>query len=928
MEMENRLFLLDAYALIYRGYYALLRMSRFNEELGFDPAAVYGFCNTLEDLLRRENPTHIAVCFDPPHGATFRHEQYSEYKATREKQPEDITKAIPYIKRVLEAYCIPCIEVEGYEADDVIGTLAKRASDRGLDTYMVTLDKDYCQLVDAHIYMYRPPIKGEGFEIRDEDGVRRHFEIAEPRQVIDLLALEGDKIDNIPGCPGVGKVKARELIQAWGSVENLLDHTDELKGALRKKVEEKADQIRMSKWLATICTDVPVDIDPAGLKRCPMDAEKLIGIYRELNFKSLIGRIKAQIAATEAVAKAEKAADDGSGMGSLFDMGNGSDAEVAAVKAPETRIYKVAGTVEQVAEAVAEAAGREYVGVSCYAVGDEPMTAQLLGLALSWTAKEGWFIPLDEEDEAKRREVMDVLAPLFTAGGAQLVGPDIKRLLLLLRREGVEIEVPFFDVGVAHYVIDPEVRHDMGTIAYKALGLTLQGVAADAKPSHPKTPMGREEAVARYCEEADLSLRVRDVLLRQVEERGMKRLLDEVELPLTRVLAEMEWSGVRIDPVVLQDLSAQLKERVAALEQEAYDMAGGPFNIGSPAQVGMVLFDRLAIDPKAKKTSRGAYSTTEQVLEKYAPTVPLVGLILKIRRLRKLITTYLDALPALINPRTGKIHTSYNQTVTATGRISSTNPNLQNIPIRTDEGREIRRAFIPDAGDEMMSADYSQIELRLIADLSGDKDMIEGFLSGDDIHRITASKIYKIPLEEVTEDQRRHAKTANFGIIYGISAFGLSERLAIARGDAKRLIDGYFATYPHIREYLDRAVADARRDGYVTTRMGRRRYLPEINSRNAVVRGYAERNAVNAPIQGTAADIIKVAMVNIFARMKEKGMRSRMIMQVHDELIFNVVPEEREELQQLVVGLMADAYKGAVPLEVSVGVAQNWLAAH
>ena len=481
---------------------------------------------------------------------------------------------------------------------------------------------------------------------------------------------------------------------------------------------------------------------------------------------------------------------------------------------------------------------------------------------------------------------------------------------------------------MAHYVIDPEMKHDIATLSSRYLHVVLQGVASDSRAGHPKVSLSNDEAMTRYCEEADLALRLRPLLSAEVAEREMVPLLNNVEFPLIRVLADMEWTGVRIDPKVLVDLSAKLKKRVEELEQEAYVMAGGPFNIGSPAQVGMVLFDRLAIDPKAKRTARGSYSTTEQVLEKYASKVPLVGLILKIRRLRKLITTYLDALPALINPRTGKIHTSFNQTVTATGRISSTNPNLQNIPIRTDDGREIRRAFIPDAGNVIMSADYSQIELRLIADLSGDKDMIEAFLSGDDIHRITASKIYKVSLDEVTDDQRRHAKTANFGIIYGISAFGLAERLGISRPDAKKLIDGYFATYPHIREYLDKAVDDARKQGYVTTRMGRRRYLPEINSRNAVVRGFAERNAVNAPIQGSAADIIKVAMVMIHDGMKKQGMRSRMIMQVHDELIFNVVPEELDDLRRLVITGMESAYAGAVPLEVAAGVAANWLEAH
>ena len=928
--MERRLFLLDAYALIYRAYYALIHSPRFASPTGFNTAAIYGFCNTLDDLLRKEKPSHIAVCFDPPHGAPFRHEKFEAYKAQRDKQPEDITLSIPYIKRILEGYRIPVVEVPGYEADDVIGTLATRAAAEGYDTYMMTPDKDYGQLVAPHIYMYRPALKGEGFEIRDVARVCERYGIATPRQVIDLLALEGDVSDNIPGCPGVGEKTARKLIEEWGSVENLLENTDKLKGALQRRVIENADKIRMSKWLATICTDAPIDIKVENLVRRPMDEEKLIEVFRELDFKSLIGRVKAQAAADRAVKIHEEAVqtqDDGSGMGSLFDAPAADDESQTVC---EERHYDVVDTPDRIKEIIAKAMEHECVGVAAYAPGDEAMNTRIEGLALSWEPCGGYFIPFPPEAEASERaDVAGLVAPLFGNGSKTvIVSLDIKRAILLLRHEGISVSANCFDVSVAHYVIDPEMKHDLATIAGKYLSLPLQGVAPDTRPGHPKNPLPQEEAVARYCEEADLALRLRPVLEAEVAEREMSSLLTDVEFPLIKVLADMEWTGVRIDPTVLIDLSARLKEQLATLEQEAYEMAGGPFNIASPAQVGMVLFDRLAIDPKAKKTAKGSYSTTEQVLEKYAHKVPLVGLILKIRRLRKLITTYLDALPALINRKTGKIHTSFNQTVTATGRISSTNPNLQNIPIRTDDGREIRRAFIPDPGDLMMSADYSQIELRLIADLSEDKDMIDAFLSGEDIHRITASKVYKVPLEEVTEDERRHAKTANFGIIYGISAFGLSERLGIARADAKKLIDGYFATYPHVREDLDKAVIEARDRGYVTTRMGRRRYLPDINSRNAVVRGYAERNAVNAPIQGTAADIIKVAMVRIYAEMQRRAMRSRMIMQVHDELIFNVVPDELDELNRIVIEGMTGAYNGAVPLEVAAGVGANWLEAH
>ncbi len=930
--MEKRLFLLDAYALIYRAYYALIRSPRFAGN-GFNTSAVFGFCNTLDELLRKENPSHIAVCFDPS-GPTFRHEEFADYKANRDKQPEDITASVPYIKRILEAYRIPVIEVKGYEADDVIGTLAKRAAAEGYDTYMMTPDKDYGQLVDDHIFMYRPALRGEGFEIRDAAKVCERYGIARPSQVIDLLALEGDASDNIPGCPGVGEKTARTLIETWGSVENLLENTDSLKGVLQKKVRENADQIRLSKYLATIKTDVPVDISVSSLERKPMDVDKLLEVYGELEFRTLAARLKAgarqgqadtQPAAAPAPPQPEA---DSSGMGSLFDMpDDGATASDTPAQACESRDYRRIESPAEAALVVSRISGSEFIGTSFYAIGEDSMTARWSGLALSVSDCEGWFIDLPADSPERRAELLAVIEPLFS-GSATLVSHDVKRGYLLLKKEGVNLTAPWFDTSVAHYLIDPEMKHELRYVVAKYLRLELAGVAPDSKAGHPKTALEPEAAVARYCEEADLALRLRAPLQSDVESREMGRLLADVEFPLIRVLAEMEFTGVRIDSNVLTDLSTRLKERIRALEEEAYEMAGGPFNIGSPAQVGMVLFERLNIDPKAKKTARGSYSTTEQVLEKYAPKVPLVSLILKIRRLKKLVTTYLDALPALVNPQTGKIHTSYNQTVTATGRISSTNPNLQNIPVRTDEGREIRRAFIADPGDMIMSADYSQIELRLIADLSADRDMIEGFLSGDDIHRITASKIYGVPLEEVTDDQRRHAKTANFGIIYGISAFGLSERLGIARAEAKKLIDGYFATYPHIREYLSKSVETAREQGYVSTRMGRRRYLPDINSRNAVVRGYAERNAVNAPIQGSAADIIKVAMISIFNEMEARGMRSRMLMQVHDELIFNIVPGETEEMRKLVVSCMENAYHGAVPLTVSAGIADNWLGAH
>ena len=905
---QRRLFLLDAYALIYRAYYALLGNPRITGK-GFNTSAIFGFVNTLDDVLRKENPTHIAVCFDPS-GPTFRHKEYPDYKAQREKQPEDITLSIPYIKRILEAYRIPVIEVPGFEADDVIGTLSRMAERDGYITYMMTPDKDYCQLVTDNVLMYRPALRGEGFEIRDPKKVCEKYGISTPSQVIDLLALEGDASDNIPGCPGVGKKTAQKLIEEFGSVDNLIASTSELKGALKKRVEENKDKILLSRHLATIRTDVPLDITIDSLVRRDLDADRLIEIYRELEFKSFIARLTARTTAETAVAAPPT---DNSGMASLFDEAN--MAEPIDITADCS--YRELGSLKETAAFIERCFSCSRVGMSVEAAGDDAMTAKISGVAFAPAACEGGFISLDLPD-TERREVLAVIAPLLASSDVTIVDHDIKRDILLLRREGIELTAAYFDTSVAHYLIDPEMKHTLSAVVSRQLSIDLPYEFADR--------------FTAPCLRADMALRLMEPLSAEVESRGMTPLMENVEMPLIRVLAAMEWTGVRIDSPVLDDLAAGLRERLESYEEEIYRMAGRKFNISSPSQVGVVLFDDMKIDAesgiKVKRTARGSYSTTEQVLEQYEARVPIVSLILKYRRLKKLLTTYLEALPQLVNPATGKIHTSYNQTVTATGRISSTNPNLQNIPIRTDDGREIRRAFIPDEGDLIMSADYSQIELRLIADFSHDADMIEAFNTGADIHRVTASKIYNVPLEEVTEDQRRHAKTANFGIIYGISAFGLSQRLGIPRAEARHLIDGYFATYPTVRKYIDEAVETARRDGFVTTRMGRRRYLPDISSRNATVRSYAERNAVNAPIQGTAADIIKVAMINIYRDMESRGMKSRMIMQVHDELVFNVVPSELPELQEIVVRRMSGAYSGSVRLDVSVGVAPNWLEAH
>lgn len=893
----KKLFLLDAYALIYRAYYALIRSPRVTSR-GFNTSAIFGFCNTLREVLAKENPTHIAVCFDPPGGRTFRHEIYEAYKGNRDKQPEDITASLPYIRRILEALAIECIEVDGYEADDIIGTLAQEAKKEGYEVFMMTPDKDYAQLVDKDIWMYRPSIRGEGFEIRNPERICEKYGISSPKQVIDLLALEGDSSDNIPGCPGVGPKTAQKLIAEYGSVENMLAHAGEIKGALGKKIAEHADQIRLSYQLATIKTDCPIDIPISSLTRKEMDLPKLVAVYEELEFKSFINRLgSSAVSVPKPVSATEGHVETPASDLPLLDF------EPFIVASTPQSLPELRRAMAFLTPVPTEMA------VTFITTGDLEMTSQLRAVVLAWrNATIRIVLPPDFEE---RKEWMRQIEPLFAQrGGLTLVSTDVKRDMVLMHRLGLVFNAPYFDVSVAHYLIDPETKHDIEAVAQRYFGPNVT--------PYLNTPEG--------CTMA--ALRLRQPLLHDIESREMLPLWRDIELPLIRVLAQMEITGVRIDPATLIELRQQLNDRLDGMLHEAYQMAGEPFNPSSPSQVGEILFEKLKIDPKAKRTPTGSYSTAESVLEKYSSTVPLVALILKMRKLKKLIATYLDTLPTLINPQTGKIHTTFNQTVTATGRISSSNPNLQNIPIRTDDGREIRRAFIADPGDLFMSCDYSQIELRIIADLAQDKEMIDAFASGEDIHRVTASKIYHRTLQEVTDDERRNAKTANFGIIYGISAFGLSERLGIPRAESKALIDGYFATYPHIREYLESSLEKARNTGYAITRMGRRRYLPEIQSRSATVRGFAERNAVNAPIQGTAADIIKVAMVAIYREMKERHMKSAMIMQVHDELLFNVKPDELPQLKELVVRCMSNAYHGAVPLEVSSGVATNWLEAH
>lgn len=931
---QNKLFLLDAYALIYRAYYALINAPRMTSK-GFSTSAIYGFVNTLQDVLKRENPSHIAVCFDPP-GPTFRHEAFEGYKAERPPTPEDIRLSIPYIKRILEAYRIPVIEVMGYEADDVIGTLAKMAQAKGFTCYMMTPDKDFGQVVDERIFQYKPGKQGADFEVLGVKEICETYGFDTPLQVIDYLALMGDKVDNIPGCPGVGKVTAQKLIKQFGSVEGLLEHVDELKGAMKTKVEENVEQIRFSKFLATIKIDVPLDFDEQSLKRETPDFTALYNVFNELEFRTLITRIIGSDFTPKAVVEPEVKAD--SVQASLF----GNDEEQEEEVIPEIKVASIAtephrydiidnpALVEKLASKLSSV--KEY-GVCVITSGKDNIDQRVIGIGFSAMKSVAAYIPIPEDTE-KRKELISSMKSIFVNNLSTIVSADIKRDMLALANDGIEIARPYFDTTIAHYLVQPENSHDVERLASSLLGYecipyeSLLESKGKGKGKCVITDVPIELLKDYACEQADMVLRLKSVLSEQIQTLGMENLLHDVEFPLVEVLADMEKTGVKLNETVLNDYKLVLSEQLQHLEKEIYTLAGTEFNISSPVQVGEVLFERLKIDEKVKKTKSGRYSTSEDVLQSLKGKNPIVEKILNVRGLRKLLSTYVEALPQLINSRTGRIHTTYNQAVTATGRLSSTNPNMQNIPVRSDEGREIRKAFIPAEGNVFFSADYSQIELRLVADLSGDETMIKAFNEGADIHTLTASRIYHESLEEVTSEQRRRAKTANFGIIYGISVFGLAQRLEIPRAEAKMLIDGYFSMFPKVREYMDSAIEKARKDGYVTTLLGRRRMLPDINSRNPVVRGFSERNAINAPIQGGAADIIKIAMVRIFERFKTEGIKSKMIMQVHDELNFDVVPEELERVQTIVLDEMKNAYCGRVAMIPSSGSAVNWLEAH
>ena len=920
----QKLFLLDAYALIYRSYYAFIKNPRINSK-GLNTSAIMGFLNTLNEVLTKEKPTHIGVAFDP-HGPTFRSEAFPEYKAQREETPEDIRKAVPIIKDLLHAYRIPVLQVDGYEADDVIGTLATKAGSIGVETYMLTPDKDYGQLVRDNIFIYRPR-HGGGYETMGPKEVCEKYSIPSTDAVIDLLALMGDSADNFPGCPGVGEKTAVKLINEFGSVATLIERSSEIKGKLREKVEEHVEDIKMSYFLATIKTDVPIELDLESLKIVDPDEDELGKLLTELEMKSFADRV---LKKTQKVQKAANAQLD------LFaefptdgqDVVKNTSFETLKTTAHD---YKLVDNEEEMRKLCDYFRTNEIISLDTETTSTNAIEAELVGLSFAVKEFEAFYIPIPAKREEALR-IVNIFKDIYEDPKILKIGQNLKYDLEVLRNYDITLAGPMWDTMIAHYLIQPELRHNMDYMA--EIYLNYQTIHIDeligpkGKGQKSMRDLLPSQIYEYAAEDADITLRLKNKLEAELKKFECEDLFYNIEMPLMPVLAEMEMNGVCLDTESLKETSKVFTDRMNEIEARIYELAGENFNIASPKQVGEILFDKLKIVEKAKKTKTGQYVTSEEVLQQLKNKHEIVADILEHRGLKKLIGTYIDALPKLINPRTGHIHTSFNQTITATGRLSSSDPNLQNIPIRGEDGKEIRKAFIPEPGCLFFSADYSQIELRVMAHLSKDEAMVEVFREGKDLHAATAANIYKKPLEEVTRDERTKSKRANFGIIYGITVFGLAERLDIPREEAKMLIDGYFQTFPQVHDYMEKSKEIARQQGYVTTLFGRRRYLPDINSHNATVRGFAERNAINAPIQGTAADIIKVAMIRIHQRFKAEGIRSKMILQVHDELNFSVYPEEKEQVERIVLEEMQNAFPLAVPLVADSGFGQNWLEAH
>lgn len=919
----DKLFLLDAYALIYRSYYALIKTPRINSK-GLNTSAIMGFCNTLNEVLTKEKPTHIGVAFD--HGLTFRNEAFPEYKAQREQTPEDIQRSVPIIKDILSAYRIPILQVDGYEADDVIGTMAKRMGAQGVETYMLTPDKDYGQLVGEHVYIFRPR-HGGGYETMGLAEVKAKFGVETSEQVIDMLALMGDTADNYPGCPGVGEVTARKLINQFGSIEELLTHTDQLKGKLRERIETHVEDIKMSKYLATICTEVPMETKLDDLRIVEPDYEKLSAILQELEFKSFADKI------LNKSEKSPKKKNQQLDIFAEFQAESTEDYKNESFESLKTTAhdYKLVDNQDEMHRLCDFFVTKEILSLDTETTSTNAIEAELVGLSFSVEEHKAFYVPIPSEREEAER-IVAIFKPVYENERILKVGQNIKYDIEVLRHYGVEVRGRLFDTMIAHYLLQPELRHNMDYMAevylnYKTIRIEeLIGPKGKQQANMRDLPPG--EIYEYAAEDADITLRLKNVLEPKLKEVNAERLFQDIEMPLVNVLADMELAGVRLDTKALQETSLGLGKRLEELEQRIYQQAGHSFNIASPKQVGDVLFDEMKLVEKPRKTKKGQFVTSEEVLQQLRGKAPIVADILDYRGLRKLLSTYIEALPKLVNPRTGHIHTSFNQTVTATGRLSSSDPNLQNIPVRDDDGKEIRRCFIPEEGCLFFSADYSQIELRIMAHLSGDENMIASFNGGHDIHAATAARIWHKAIGDVTADERKKAKQANFGIIYGITTFGLAQRMNISNNEAKSLIDGYFATFPKVHDFMEKAKESAREKGYAETLYHRRRYLPDINSQNATVRGFAERNAINAPIQGSEADIIKVAMIRIHDRFRREGIRSKMILQVHDELNFSVLPEEKELVERVVIEEMQGACQLSVPLTADAGWGSNWLEAH
>ena len=920
----DKLFLLDAYALIYRSYYAFIKNPRINSK-GLNTSAIMGFVNTLQEVLTKEQPTHLGIAFDP-HGPTFRSEAFPAYKAQREETPEDIRKAVPIIKNLLKAWNIPILQVDGYEADDVIGTLATKAGAQNINTYMLTPDKDYGQLVTDHVFIYRPR-HGGGYEVMGPEEVKAKYGIPSTQAVIDLLALMGDTADNFPGCPGVGEKTAVKLINEFGTVESLISRTEELKGALKTKVETHVEDIKMSKFLATIKTDVPIELKLDELKVSEPNEAELSKLLDELEFKTLAAKI---LKKTEKVSKPVNGQLD---LFAEFTNEDPSEPEFSKFETLKTTThnYQLVENEDDLLKLRDFFLTNKILSLDTETTSTNSMDAELVGLSFSVKEHEAFYVPIPENREEAQKRV-EIFRPVYENEEILKVGQNLKYDLEVLHNYGIVLKGKMWDTMIAHYLIQPELRHNMDYMA--EIYLNYQTVHIDeligpkGKNQRSMRDLSPTDVYEYACEDADITLQLKNKLEAELQKYECEHLFYEIEMPLMPVLAEMEMNGVCLDTDSLAETSKQFTQRMMDIEKRIYELAGEPFNIASPKQVGDILFEKLKIIEKPKKTKRGQYVTSEEVLQQLRHKHEIVELILDHRGLKKLLGTYIEALPKLINPRTGHIHTSFNQTITATGRLSSSDPNLQNIPIRGEDGKEIRKAFIPEPGCLFFSADYSQIELRVMAHLSGDEQMIKVFREGKDLHAATAANIYKKPIEEVTRDERTKSKRANFGIIYGITVFGLAERLDIPRDEAKMLIDGYFDTFPQVHQYMEESKEIARKQGYVTTLFGRRRYLPDINSANSVVRGFAERNAINAPIQGTAADIIKVAMIRIFNRFKKEGIQSKMILQVHDELNFSVYPEEKEKVERIVLEEMQGAFEMKVPLVADSGFGENWLEAH